>query len=214
MKKSILALGIILAAGFNVYAQDVSKPARTTTVSIGPTLSFGHASTSNLGRNVWKPAGGLGVGMMIDKGMWGVGMNLMASHEGYKRPFTNANGAFRETIDPTYLRFTPAFYFFPGHFSTSVRPMIYAGPSVARKIAEDHYMSNTITHEQDNQHFVTNNMYKEWDFGVMGGAGINAQVTPNTSLQVSGSYYHGFFDVINGNENSNVMLNVGWMIGL
>jgi hypothetical protein len=163
---------------------------------------------------VWKPAGGLGISMMIDKGMWGIGTTLMASHEGYKRPVNIGEGRFRETIDPTYLRLTPAFYLFPGHFSTSVRPMIYAGPSVARKVAEDHYMSNVITHEQDNEHFVTNNKFKEWDFGVMGGAGISAQVTPNSTLQVSGSYYHGFFDVMNGEENSNVMLNVGWLIGL
>src|ERR1044072_9980361 len=120
----------------------------------------------------------------------------------------------RQTYDVTYLRLTPAFYLFPGMFTSHVKPMVYIGPSVARKMTEDHYISNVETHEQDNEHFVTNNMFKEWDLGATGGLGVSAQVGAKTYLNVDASYYHGFFDVMGGNENRNVKVNIGLMFGL
>jgi hypothetical protein len=214
MKKLILAFGFIFMAGASVQAQDNITTPSTTTVTVGPVVNFGHSFTSNMNGNVWKPAGGLGVAVMMMKENWGVGATLAASHEGYKRQYHANGGEFRETIDPTYVRFTPAFYLTPGHFTTHVKPMIYLGPSIARRVAEDHYMSDINVHEQDNEHFVDNGRFKDWDLGAVGGLGVSAQVGANTYFNFSGSYYHGFFDVMNGNENRNVMLNFGLMFGL
>ena len=205
-----------MVAGFSAHAQSANtdNTPSAMTMTLGPTLGFGHSFTSNMNGNVFKPAPSLGIGAMWAKQNWGIGVKLEASHEGFKRQFEQNGVTMRHTIDPTYLRLTPTFNLFPGHFTTHVKPMIYVGPSIARKMAEDTYTSNVDIHEQDNQHFVIDNQFKEWDFGAVGGLGVSAQVGANTYLNVDASYYHGFFDVYQGNENRNVKVNLGLMFGL
>jgi outer membrane protein W len=101
-------------------------------------------------------------------------------------------------------------YFF-GKFGDRVRPKVYAGPSVAVRVAEQQfYDGDDLNLDED--------LFSRADFGITAGVGANFRLSRLTWLNVDAGYYHGFVDVIpNANDfngNRNLRLNVGLMWGL
>lgn len=220
MKKMLLSAAALILAGTVSFAQSKKKDPLASHLSLGPVVSFGHSWTSHIGDNVrFKPSPALGVGLVYSKNEhWGFGAQLLVSHEGFKQDVPRQNGGFApQSVNPVYLRVPLVATYFFGKFGDKVRPKIYAGPSVAVRVAEQQfYDGEDLNLDEDT--------YGRADFGLTGGLGANIRVGKLTWLNLDAGYYHGLIDVIPGataanntneyNGNRNIRINVGLMWGL
>lgn len=192
------------------------KTSQTQYVSLGPTFGIGHSWLSNLDDQTVKPSGHLGISLIYSRyEHWGWGVDLTASHEGFRMEAPDGTNM---SVDPTYLRLTPKAYYFFGNFGDKCRPKLYAGPSMAYKIQEDHYYDGEriATDGVNNVWFAGNSdVFEELDLGITVGGGLNMRLAKSLWLNMDGSYYHGLAEVTSYNQmNRNLRFNLGLMFGL
>ena len=217
MKKlSILLSAIVLVASTSFSQLKKTKHTEAEYMSLGPTLGIGHSWLGNLDDQTIKPSGHLGISFIYSRfEHWGWGADLVASHEGFRMEAPNGVNM---SIDPTYLRFTPKAYYFFGDYGDKCRPKVYAGPSVAYKLKEDHYYDGERVESDAPQNYWYNgqkNVFNDVDFGLTAGAGLNMRLAKSLWLNLDGSYYHGLADVTDFDQsNRHLRFNVGLMFGL
>ncbi|MCB9046803.1 MAG: PorT family protein [Chitinophagales bacterium] len=218
MKKQIIGIiAFSLVVSGTALAQDAmtTKSQKSKYTSIGPVMGMGNSWVSNM-TNTLKPSAYLGMGILYSRyEHWGFGGLLIASHEGYSREAYRYQNTYVNTIDPTYLRFTPRAYYFFGDYGNNVRPKIYAGPSLAYKVREDQYLQEPETFRELTYTRPTGEMFTNWDFGVNAGAGVNIKIARYMWLNLDADYYHGLINVTNeNNKNRTLRANAGLMIGI
>lgn len=216
MKKMILSAAAILLAGA-AFAQKKANDKLASHLSIGPVVSFGHSWVSNFDNLRFKPSPAAGIGLVYSKNEhWGLGVQLLASHEGYKYEVPNGRGGTTiGSVNPVYLRLPLQVTYFFGKFGDKVRPKVYAGPSVALRVAEQQFIDGSDVNLDED-------IFGRGDFGLTAGGGANIRIGKLTWLNIDAGYYHGFIDVIpesatgnnDFNGNRNLRLNVGLMWGL
>jgi hypothetical protein len=198
------------------------KRSMASHLSLGPVIGLGGSWVSNVsGDKNFKFAPALGVGLVYSRNdHFGIGAQLLVSHEGYSTEYTMANGHKEELqINPVYLRLPVQFTYFFGNYGDRVRPKIYAGPSIAVKVDEVyHYTASNLNPTEGN--YTSGNMFRTFDAGLTAGLGANIRIGKLMWLNTDIGYYHGLVDVIendaanNFNANRNLRLNVGLMWGL
>lgn len=204
-----------------------ARPARdgntfASHVSIGPVAGFGGAWVSNVtGNRGFKSSPAVGIGLVYSTNHhFGIGVQLLVSHEGYESEYMMPNGIREEVeINPVYLRLPVQFTYFFGDFGDRVRPKIYAGPSIAVKVDEvQDYSSDAIRFAENG--LQSSDRFDRFDAGVTAGVGANFRIGKLTWLNTDIGYYHGLVDVLDNdanysfNGNRNLRLNVGLMWGL
>lgn len=219
MKKAIiLSLGIlsIACAGYAQARKNVKKTGESQYMTLGPTAGIGHSWVSDLDDQAVKPSGYLGISFIYSRfEHWGWGADLIASHEGFRMEAPNG---VKMSIDPTYLRITPKAYYFFGNYGDKCRPKLFAGPSLAYKLNEDHYYDGEMLDgDAPHSHWYhgRRNVFDDVDAGILVGGGLNVRLAKSFWLNMDGSYYHGLIDVTDyNNANRNLRFNVGLMFGL
>jgi hypothetical protein len=190
MKKGLLALVITTSISLGAVAQ--SK------FSLGPTAGFGGSTISNLSNSKFKAAAAVGLSSVYSAAEhFGIGVDVKYSFEGAKTSVPESE------LDLHYLRIpVKAIYFF-GDYGKSVRPKIFAGPSFGILSSAK---ANDVNVKSSTESF---------DFGVLGGVGLNYRLVSNTWLNTDLTYTHGIKEINNAGDfsNRNLMLNVGVNFG-
>ena len=191
MKKIFLAM--VITASMSMGAKAQGK------FSIGPTAAFGGTTISNLDNSKFKAAAAVGLSSVYSAAEhFGIGLDVKYSFEVAKTS-TPAN-----EWDLHYLRIPlKAIYFF-NDYGNKVRPKVFAGPSFgilsSSKINDVNVKSTT----------------ESFDFGVLGGVGVNIRMVKNTWFNTDLTYTHGIKEINSTGDysNRNLMLNVGVNFGL
>jgi hypothetical protein len=206
---ALFTTGILLTAGVHGNAQNLAQH-----ISLGPIGGVGHSWMSNTDNQKIKPSAHLGIAFIYStKTHFGWGADLSASHEGYKWEDAAGNDM---SIDPSYVRLTPKVYYFFGKYGNAVRPKVFAGPSLAFKVAEDQYYNgDRLANEGTSVVTPKEDVFNTVDFGLTAGAGLNVRLKQGVWLNMDGSYYNGLIDVTDNNQmNRNLRFNLGVMFGL
>ena len=191
-------------------------------LSLGPVLGIGGSWVSNTsGNRGFKTSPALGIGLVYSTNQhFGIGAQLLVSHEGYETEYTMPNGSREEVeINPVYLRLPIQFTYFFGDFGDRVRPKIYVGPSIAVKVDEVHHYTSDALRPLEGD-LKSGDLFDGFDAGLTAGIGANFRIGRLTWLNTDIGYYHGLVDVLdndvsrNFNGNRNLRLNVGLMWGL
>ena len=198
MKKFLLALVIVSSVSLATQAQ--SK------FSIGPTVGYGASTISNLNNSKFKAAAAVGLSTVYSAAEhFGLGLDVKYSFEGAKVQ----NGSTETEFDLHYVRIPlKAIYFF-GDYGKSVRPKIFAGPSFG-------FLSSSKENTNGGNDIDRKSTTESFDFGLVGGVGLNYRLVKNTWLNTDVSYTHGIKEINATGDlsNRNVMLNVGVNFGL
>ena len=189
---------IILAAYFLSFTglQSSAQVRKNTDIFLGPVAGFGHSWVSNMpGTTLFMPSGFGGIDFVdfIDV-HFAFGAQLNAAAEGYKYSWYGSKRADR----PEYLRLPLRVYYYFGDHTNRVRPDIFFGPAFGYKFSE--YRPAHIVAGSDNagtSERGSSDLFKNFDTGIDGGAGIAITLSDKTSLTVDLEYYKGFTDVLN-----------------
>jgi outer membrane protein W len=190
MKKLTLTLAIV-AVAFMAQAQRLS---------LGPTAGFGHSWITNMpGDGKFNPSWNVGATFVYSSmSHWGIGLDAKYSAEGVKKE--TSLGTYE--VNANYLRIPIKGYYFFNEYGNPVRPKIFLGPSLGFLIGDDD----------------SKNAFKGFDFGLLGGAGINFRIADRTWLNTDITYTHGFSNIsdVSGAtyRNRNIQLNIGVAFGL
>jgi hypothetical protein len=169
------------------------------TVTFGHTASIGNSWLSN-GEN-FAPGYdqkdmhvSYGFGMRMVASMhpnWGISSDIKFSSEGgnYGRDNSEANRVFRIN----YLRHAMQGVYFFGERGNRVRPKISAGPSIAIYAGGKSRLKDGGTESMPDMK--SKIMFKTWDFGLTGAAGVNVRLKETVWLSAEGAYYHGLTNV-------------------
>jgi outer membrane protein W len=191
MKKVLLAMVIVSSISLGAKAQ--SK------FSLGPTAGFGSTTISNLNNSKFKAAAAVGLSSVYSAAEhFGIGLDVKYSFEGAKTSTPEMEW------DIHYLRIPlKAIYFF-GDYGNKVRPKIFAGPSFG-------ILSSSKVNDVD-----VKSSTESFDFGALGGVGLNIRMVKNTWFNTDLTYTHGIKEVnpTADYSNRNLMLNVGVNFGL
>jgi opacity protein-like surface antigen len=209
MKKYICTV-LALALTLGITAQ---------TISMGPTATIGNSWLST-DRNLAPGSGdkALHVAYSIGARMvysfvdhWGVSSDLNFSSEG---------GSFKNDVDDlkyvyrvNYLRYSHQINYFFGRLGDRIRPKLSAGPSVAIFAGGSTRVKNSGTIEAGSESS-SKNLFKTWDFGLTGAAGVNFRIMNNIWLNAEGNYYHGLLDVNDVNDNNLRNRRLGFTVGV
>ena len=190
MKKLGLVL-LPMAIAFAASAQKI--------VTFGHTASVGHSWLSN-GENFapgydskdMHVSYGFGMRMVASvHPNWGISSDIKFSSEGgsFGRDESDARRVFRAN----YLRHALQGVYFFGERGNRVRPKISAGPSVAIYAGGKSRLKDGGTESMPD---VSSKMiFKTWDFGLTGAAGVNIRLKETVWLSAEGAYYHGLTNV-------------------
>lgn len=215
--KMIGILTLALIATTATFAQEQQTKTRTKSkyTSIGPVAGMGHSWVSNK-TTFFKPTAYLGAGILYSRfEHWGFGGLATVSHEGYTEEIYRNGNTYSNYYNPVYVRVTPRAYYFFGDYGNTVRPKIYAGPSIAVKAVEEQYINTPPLRGDIAPDPVTGDVFKRWDAGINAGAGVNIKIAEYTWLNLDADYYHGLLNVTNmNNKNRALRANVGVMIGI
>lgn len=198
MKKvSMMLLCIAVAA--TVSAQKI--------VTIGHTAGIGNSWLSNgdelaPGFDNAEMHISYSIGLRMIKSIhpnWGISSDINFSSQGgtYGRDNSDARMVFRAN----YLRHALQGVYFFGDRGNRVRPKISAGPSIAIYAG-----GKTKLKDGSNESVAdmrSKNLYKTWDFGLTGAAGVNIRLKPELWLSAEGAYYHG---LTNANDLTDVKM--------
>lgn len=189
-----LALGLLTTA--SVQAQNMNDRAdNSSRVTVGPVISGGVSEITNMGGSDRLPTGGAGVNAIYSPdGNWGFGGVAAVSHEGYTKDIRTEGGLETNGYKAAYARVSPRVYYFIGNPDNIVRPLIYAGPSVAIKLTQENYFYEPEPVDDINRVY-SNQSFTTGDFGGNAGIGLRIRMFPKTWLQLDGDYYHGIIDV-------------------
>lgn len=213
MKSTVLLAGFTLCSLTSVFAKSGSMASH---ISVGPVVSLGHGWITDAPNHTdFKLSPAAGIGLVYSRNIhWGVGTQLLVSHEGFKEELPAGNGNnYDVTYNPVYPRLPVQVIYFFGNYGNRVRPKIYAGPSFALKVDEKHFYNNDESERAMN----ANDIFKRADVGLSAGVGANIRLSRLTWLNLDAGYYNGIIDAANGyrsNMNRNIRLNVGLMWGL
>jgi len=145
---------------------------------------------------------------------WGISSDLRVSSEG--GTFSNHNDDPTEIVYRSYyIRHAMQGLYFFGDLGNRVRPKIGVGPSVAI------YAGGNTKVRDGNESLEparAKDIFKTWDAGVMGSAGVNFRMMKNVWLNTDFSYYHGLtnaYDLEDGNKfkNRSLTFNIGLLMG-
>ena len=196
MKKLVMVL-LVSTVSVTSFAQ--SK------FSIGPTAGIGATMVSNIDNSKGKMGANAGLSVVYSAvEHFGIGLDVKYSFEGAKWENNNVGS----DLDLHYLRIPlKAIYFF-GNYGHKVRPKIFAGPSFGI-LSSAKLTTGTV--ETD-----LKSSAESFDFGVLGGFGLNYRLVKNTWLNTDFTYTHGIKEVFNPGDASNrsVMINFGVNFGL
>lgn len=175
------------------------------TASAQKTVTFGH--TAGIGQS-WLSNGenfapgydnkdlhvGYSIGLRMITSMhpnWGISSDIKFSSEGgsFGREGSDAKRVFRAN----YLRHAMQGVYFFGERGNRVRPKISAGPSVAIYAGGKSRLKDGGTESMPDMS--SKNMFKTWDFGLTGAAGVNVRLKESVWLSAEGAYYHGLTNV-------------------
>ncbi len=197
MKKVSLML-LCAAVGLTASAQKI--------VTFGHTAGIGNSWLSNgdklaPGFDEAKMHIAYSLGFRMVKSIhpnWGISSDLNFSSQGGTYGADNdAKMVFRAN----YLRHSLQGVYFFGDRGNRVRPKISVGPSIAIYAG-----GKTKLKDGSNESvadFRSKNLYKTWDFGLTGAAGVHIRVKEDVWLSAEGAYYHG---LTNANDLSDVKL--------
>lgn len=209
MKKLLVAV-LATVVGYGATAQ---------TISMGPTATIGNSWLSkdrNLGPGAsdaaFHTSYGLGMRMVFSFNThWGVSSDL---------GFTSEGGSFKNDIDDlkyvyraNYLRYSHQLNYFFGQLGNRVRPKLSVGPSAAIYAGGSNKIRNAGSIEAGTE-VSSKNLFKTWDFGLTGAAGVNIRLVNNVWLNAEGNYYHGLLDVNDINDNTLRNRRLGFTVGL
>jgi opacity protein-like surface antigen len=169
------------------------------TVTIGHTASIGNSWLSN-GDNFIPGFDNKEMHISYSLGMrmiasmhpnWGISSDIKFSSEGgtYGTDNTDSKMVFRAN----YLRHALQGVYFFGDRGNRVRPKISAGPSVAIYAG-----GKTRLKDGGNENIPerkSKDIFKTWDFGLTGAAGVNVRLKESVWLSAEGAYYHGLTNV-------------------
>ena len=188
--------------------------------SLGPNAGFGATWISNFESSKYQPAGNVGVSLIYSAlEHFGIGADLKYSIEGGKRNYSVGTTAFTQTLRADYLRIpVKAIYFFNDR-GDRLRPKVAIGPSFGFRIGGKNELetmpaSGTATVSKSD----IKNVYKDFDLGLQGSAGINYRLVSKTWLNLGLAYTHGLINnAVNTSsnlKNRNLQLEVGVNFGL
>lgn len=199
---------LIIAAAIFTFSGAFSQELPGTgikTLSIGPSIGFGHTGIRNTsGTDLFKP--GWSAGLIVNYSTSehiGFAGDLLFSSEGAR---FESNG--RETdLTLQYVRVPLKFAYFFGAFEDDFRPKLTIGPSMGFLL---HAESDV---EGLGKSDVTSS-YKTFDIGLNASAGFNLKVANNMWLNTDLNYYTGFMAIRGDDFNSNFGLKLGLAFGL
>jgi hypothetical protein len=211
MKKVAL---IMLSAAITVSAT------AQKTITIGHTAGIGHSWLSNGGN--FTPGFddkelhvSYSLGMRMIASMhpnWGISSDIKFSSEGGS--FGGNTGDAKRVFRANYLRHALQGVYFFGDRGNKVRPKISLGPSIAIFAGgKTKYKDGGLENMPDVK---SKNVFKTWDFGLTGAAGVNIRLAESKWLSAEGAYYHG---LTNANDltsqkmrHRGVAFNIGLLI--
>jgi outer membrane protein with beta-barrel domain len=165
------------------------------TVTIGHTASIGNSWLSNADNLVpgyedkeMHISYSLGMRMIASvHPHWGISSDIKFSSEGgtYGRDGSDAKMVFRAN----YLRHALQGIYFFGDRGNRIRPKISAGPSIAIFAGGKTKLKDGGTENMPD--IKSKNLFKTWDFGLTGAAGVNIRLKETVWLSAEGAYYHG-----------------------
>jgi hypothetical protein len=191
------------------------------TVTIGHTASIGNSWLSNGGNftpgfddKELHVSYSLGMRMIASfHPNWGISSDIKFSSEGGSFGIGGASDA-KMVYRANYLRHALQGIYFFGDRGNRVRPKISAGPSIAIFAGGKSKLKDG---DQENiSDMKSKNIFKTWDFGLTGAAGVNVRLKENVWLSAEAAYYHG---LTNANDltsqkmrNRGLGLNVGFLV--
>jgi hypothetical protein len=189
MKRILFTIATLVTLSVYASAQCYDKE-----FYLGGTVSYGKSWVDNLPGGGDKPSAAIGISAITRRSrIWAWGANLTVASMGFR--VNREEG--ETTISPIYLRLPVRGYYFLLH--GSVQPLLYLGPEVGVKIAENS-SGVFLPGAPDGKHVAS------WDAGLTGGAGFNIRIVQNTWIMVTADYYRGFVDAakwIGGSFNEN-----------
>ena len=209
MKKFLVSV-LVVALTYGATAQ---------TISMGPTATIGNSwlgKDRNLapgsGDKAFHASYGLGMRMVFSFNThWGVSSDLNFSSEG---------GSFKNDVDDlkyvyraNYLRYSHQVNYFFGNLGNRVRPKLSVGPSAAIYAGGSNKVRDAGTVEAGTE-VSSKNLFKTWDLGVTGAAGVNVRLMKNIWLNAEGNYYHGLTNVNDISDNTLKNRRLGFTVGL
>ena len=201
MKKLfVFTVGLFSMAYITASAQTdatPNKPVPGGALLLGPVVGFGNSWVDNMPGNVmFKASGYAGISLIKMEGRhWGWGGQIDLSSEGYS---VDDYGSI-QTVKPLYLRVPLRAYYFFNRPSSWVRPNLYLGPSFGLKLGETYTVSNAY---YDNYVAHNSSMFRTFDAGVNGGAGLNLRLARKMWLNLDLGFYQGFVDAVKDPYNT------------
>jgi opacity protein-like surface antigen len=208
MKKSGL-LVIALSVATATLAQK--------TVTIGHSASIGHSWLSN-GKNFGpgfdnnEPHISYSLGMRMLASFhpnWGISSDIKFSSEGGR--FGTDDNDSKLVMRANYLRHALQGVYFFGDRGNRVRPKISAGPSIAIYAGGKTKVKDALIDVPDRK---SKDIFKTWDFGLTGAAGVNVRMKENVWLSAEAAYYHGLTNVNDLSSQKMRNRGLGFNIGL
>jgi hypothetical protein len=182
---SLFILSVVVSMGVSAQKQ----------ITIGRTASIGHSWLSS-GENIVSGYDnkelhinyGLGLRMIASMHPnWGISSDIKFSSEGGS--FGNDVNDAKRVYRANYLRHALQGIYFFGDRGNRVRPKVSVGPSIAIFAGGKSKLKDGGT--ENSPDIKSKNLFKTWDFGLTGAAGVNVRLKPNTWLNAEASYYHG-----------------------
>ncbi|MHA4845636.1 porin family protein [Flavitalea antarctica] len=206
-------LGMLLLPLAMTFAGNAQK-----TVTFGHTASIGNSWLSN-GENFapgydnkeMHVSYGLGMRMVASfHPNWGIMSDLKFSSEGgaFGRDDSDARRVFRVN----FLRHSLQGVYFFGERGNRVRPKISLGPSVGLFAGGKSMLKDGGTESMPD--VKSKNIFKTWDFGLTGAAGVNVRLKESVWLNAEGAYYHGLTNANDLTSQKMQHRGLGFTLGL
>jgi len=195
---------VIKFASLVFFAAILNLSAKAQHISIGPSVGAGISMVSDNQENLDVSSRFMGKGGLIfvysTKTHFGFGADLKYSAEGfsYKVPgFDEKN-----SVHLNYLRIpVHAIYFF-GEYGDHMRPKVFLGLTPG-------FLLSAKSEDTD----IKDEM-NSFDLGIHGGVGLNVRLASAIWLNTDLTYYHGFLDINDGDDNSTLNSNLGLNVGV
>jgi outer membrane protein W len=211
-KQMMLLVGLSLALYSTAQNLSMGK-----TASIGQSwLSTQQDMVSGFNNKEMHLSYGAGLKMVYSfNPNWGISSDLRFSSEGATFSTETPDDVERR-YRINYIRHSMQGTYFFGDYGNRVRPKLSVGPQVGLFAGGKSKVKNTVENVPEVK---SKNMFTTWDAGVVGAAGANIRLMPNTWLNMDVSYYHGLVDINdtpsdNEIHNRSLLFNIGVLYGM